>query len=71
MPLSGLYLRLLAVLLPLALGGCADALSSKETASSVTLQRQYDKTLTKTEREAVISDLQSATAKKETPGSEN
>lgn len=71
MPLSGLCLRLLALLLPLALGACADALSSKETASSATLQRQYDKTLTKTEREAVISDLQGATAKQETPASEN
>jgi hypothetical protein len=33
--------------------------------SSTELQRQYDKTLTKTEQQAVISDLQGATAKKE------
>ena len=33
--------------------------------SSKVLQRDYDKTLTKDERQAVITDLQSATAKKE------
>lgn len=60
---SGLCLRLLAVLIPLGLGACADTLSSDETTSSATLQRQYDKTLTNSERKAVISDLQSATAK--------
>jgi hypothetical protein len=59
----GFSLRLLAVLLPLGLGACADTLTSKETASSTTLRRDYDKTLTKTEKEAVISDLQNATAK--------
>jgi hypothetical protein len=59
----GLCLRLLAVLIPLGLGACADTLTSEETTSSATLQRQYDKTLTKSERSAVISDLQNATAK--------
>jgi hypothetical protein len=58
-------LRLLAVLLPLGLSACADTLTSKETASSTTLQRDYDKTLTKAEQKAVIDDMQSATAKKE------
>ncbi len=33
--------------------------------SSKVLQRDYDKTLTKDEQQAVITDLQSATAKKE------
>jgi hypothetical protein len=47
---SGLCLRLLAVLILLGLGACADTLSSDETTSSATLQRQYDKTLTKSER---------------------
>jgi hypothetical protein len=61
----GFSLRLLAVLLPLGLGACADTLTSKETASSTTLRRDYDKTLTKTEKEAVISDLQNATAKQQ------
>ena len=61
--LPGLALRLLAVLLPLGLGACADTLTSKETTSSTTLQRDYDKTLTKSEKKAVIDDLQSATAK--------
>jgi len=63
--LPGLALRLLAVLLPLGLGACADTLTSKETTSSTTLQRDYDKTLTKAEQKAVIDDMQSATAKKE------
>jgi hypothetical protein len=60
---SGLCLRLLAVLIPLGLSACADTLTSDETTTSATLQRQYDKTLTQSERKAVISDLQSATAK--------
>lgn len=59
-------LRLLAVLLPLTLGACADTLTSKETASSTTLQRDYDKTLTKGEQKAVIDDM-SAAAKKNDP----
>jgi len=63
--LPGLALRLLAVLLPLGLGACADTLTSKETTSSTTLQRDYDKTLTKSEKKAVIDDLQSATAKQQ------
>lgn len=69
--LSGLCLRLLAVLIPLGLGGCADTLTSEETASSATLQREYDKTLSKSEQKAVITDLQSATAKKQGEKSEN
>jgi hypothetical protein len=50
-------------LLPLGLSACADTLTSKE--SSTTLQRDYDKTLTESEKKAVIDDMQSATAKKE------
>ena len=61
--LPRLSLRLLAVLLPLTLGACADTLTSKESASSATLRRDYDKTLTKAEQKAVIDDMQSATKK--------
>ena len=60
-------LRLLAVLLPLTLGACADTLTSKEGASSATLQRDYDKTLTKAEQKAAIDDMQSVAAKKTAP----
>ena len=59
-------LRLLAVLLPLTLGACADTLTSKESASSATLRRDYDKTLTKAEQKAAISDLQNAAMKSRT-----
>ncbi|MGH9806970.1 MAG: hypothetical protein ACRD9W_06865, partial [Terriglobia bacterium] len=45
--LPALSLRLMAVLLPLGLVACADALTSKDTATSATLQRDYDNTLTK------------------------
>ena len=68
---SGLCLRLLAILIPLGLSACADTLTSQETTSSATLQRQYDKTLTKSEQKAVISDLQSATDKKQAAESGN
>jgi hypothetical protein len=65
MPLSrsGLVLRLLAVLIPLGVSACADRLTSEETKSSSTPQRDYENTLTKAEKEAVISDLQNAKAK--------
>ena len=56
-------LRLSGVLLLLGLSACASVEDSPLTSSQ--LQRQYDKTLTKTEQKAVISDLQGATAKKE------
>jgi hypothetical protein len=59
-------LRLLAVMLPLTLGACADTLTAKDSASSATLQRDYDKTLTKAEKKAVIDD-RSAAAKKNDP----
>ena len=65
--LPRLSLRLLGVLLPLALGACADTLTSKETASSATLQRGYDKTLTKAEQKAAIDDMQTAAAKRHDP----
>jgi hypothetical protein len=54
-------LRLSALLL--GLSACAGVEDSPLSSSQ--LQRQYDKTLTKTEQKAVISDLQGATAKKE------
>ena len=63
--LPGLSLRLLAILIPLGLGACAETLTSKETTSATTLQRDYDKTLTKSEKQTVISDLQNATAKQQ------
>jgi hypothetical protein len=56
-------LRNLVLLLCLGLSACADTMDSPPSAR--VLQRDYDKTLTKDERQAVISDLQSATAKKE------
>jgi uncharacterized membrane protein YgcG len=57
-------LRLLAVLLPLGLCACADTLTANDPVpSSSQLRRDYDKTLTKEEKKAVISDLQSETAK--------
>lgn len=56
-------LRLLAVAIPLWLSACADTMRSEETTSNATLQRQYERTLSKSEQEAVISDMQSATAK--------
>jgi len=61
-------LRLSAVLLLLGLSACAGVEDSPLSSSQ--LQRQYDKTLTKTEQQAVISDLQGATAKKEGKGGE-
>ena len=60
-------LRLSAVLLLLGLSACAGAVEDSPL-SSTELQRQYDKTLTKTEQKAVISDLQGATVKKEGEG---
>jgi hypothetical protein len=61
------FLRLLCILLPLGLCACADTMTAEDSPpTSRQLQRQYDKTLTKAERQAVITDLQSATAKKET-----
>jgi hypothetical protein len=65
--LPTLSMRLVAVLLPLGLSACADALTSKDTASSATLQRDYDKTLTKDEQKAAISDMQAATTKRTDP----
>jgi hypothetical protein len=55
--------RLLALLLPLGLGACADTISSNQVTSSSELLKDYDKTLTKSEQQAVISDLENAQAK--------
>ena len=63
--LPGPWLRLFAGLLMLGLGGCAETITSDEVTSSTTLQRDYDKTLTKSEQKAVISDLQGAKAKQQ------
>jgi hypothetical protein len=59
---------MLAVLLPLGLSACADTLTSEETKSSTALRREYDKTLTTAEKQAVINDLQNAQAKQQSGG---
>jgi hypothetical protein len=64
--LLGTSLRLLALIVPLTLGACADTLTAKDSVSSATLRRDYDKTLTKAEQKAVIDDM-SAAAKKNDP----
>ncbi len=56
-------MRLLALLLPLGLGACADTISSNEVTPSSQLLKDYDKTLTKSEQKAAISDLEAAQAK--------
>ncbi|MCJ7529297.1 MAG: hypothetical protein MUO37_14610 [Methyloceanibacter sp.] len=61
--LPGPGLRLLAVLLPLWLGACADTLTSNEVSSSSALLKDYDKTLTKSEQKAAITELEEAKAK--------
>jgi hypothetical protein len=66
--LAGSTLRLCALLLPLGLVACAETPSPKETASSASLQRSYNQTLTKDERKSVIKDLQKATKKKKEQG---
>ncbi len=58
-------LRLCALLILCGLSACSDTLTSESSPpTSSQLQREYDKTLTKAEQQAVISDMQSATAKK-------
>jgi hypothetical protein len=64
---SGPVLRLLALVVPFGLASCADGMTSEETASSATLQRSYDKILSKSEQQAVISDLQNAKARQKEP----
>lgn len=63
--LPGHSLRLLAVVLPLGLGACADTLTSSDVASSSELLKSYNKTLTKTEQQAVIDDLKGAKEKQQ------
>ena len=55
--------RLLALLVPLGLAACADTISSSEVTPSSELLKEYDKTLTKSEQKAAISDLEAAQAK--------
>ena len=52
--------RLLALLIPLGLAACADTISSSEVTPSSELLKEYDKTLTKSEQKAAISDLEAA-----------
>ena len=53
-----LAVRLLAVLLLLGLGACADTITAGQPlASSTELLRDYDKTLTKSEQKAAIDEL--------------
>ena len=54
---------LLALLIPLGLAACADTISSSEVTPSSELLKEYDKTLTKSEQKAAISDLEAAQAK--------
>jgi hypothetical protein len=57
--LPRLAFRILAVLAPLGLVACADSLNSGQPlASNSELQRQYDKTMTKSEQQDAISDLE-------------
>src|SRR5262249_49592675 len=67
--LPRLALRLLAALVPLALAGCVDALTSGQpVATNAQLQRDYDKTMTKTEQAAAISDLAQEKLKQDNSG---
>jgi hypothetical protein len=59
-----LALRLAALAAPLGLGSCADTISADQATSSATLQRGYDRTLSKSEQKAVISDLEKAAEQK-------
>lgn len=64
--LPRLALRVLAALVPLALAACADVLTSGQPlATNAQLQRDYDKTMTKTEQAAAISDLAQEKLKQE------
>jgi hypothetical protein len=64
--LSRFALRILTALVPLALGACADTLTNgKPLVSNAELQREYDKTMTKTEQAAAISDLAQEKARQE------
>jgi len=55
----------IVVLLPaLWLGGCSDTITAQAPPSASTLARQYDRTLTKIEKEAVISELKAETQQK-------
>ena len=64
--LSRFALRILTALVPLVLGACADTLTNgKPIASNAELQREYDKTMTKTEQAAAISDLAQEKARQE------
>jgi hypothetical protein len=47
----------------LGLAACADTISSSEVTPSSQLLKEYDKTLTKSEQKAAISDLEAAQAK--------
>ena len=54
------------MVLLLGLSACSETMTmSASPPSSAALQRHYEKTLTKAEQEAVISDLQSAAGKKQ------
>ena len=61
-------LRLLALVLPLGLSACANALTYQASPPpSRQLAHDYDNTLTKSQQQAAISDLQSATKKPAAP----
>lgn len=68
--LPSFALRLLALLIPLGLAACADTIASSEVTPSSQLLKDYDKTLTKSEQQAVIDDLEEAQAKARGSGPE-
>jgi hypothetical protein len=65
MPRLRPLLRLLAIPLTLGLAACAETATSDQMTSSTTLRRGYDNTLTKSEQQAVISDLENAKTKQQ------
>ncbi len=52
---------IVVLLSALWLGGCSDTITAQAPPSASTLARQYDRTLTKIEKEAVISELKAET----------
>jgi hypothetical protein len=64
-------LRLLAVLFPLGLSACADSMTQDQVTSLTTLRRGYDKTLTKEEQQAAISDLEKSGSHSPASGTPN
>jgi hypothetical protein len=58
---------IVVLLSALWLGGCSDTITAQAPPSASTLARQYDRTLTKIEKEAVISELKETQQKGASP----